>query len=214
MIIIIIIKKENYYEKNVIKVKGIVRRFVALALAICMVLCFLGETASAAYKKYSTYSYSTGALWWKKNYNCTVYVDSGSYFNVWYGSSKVSTGFEYKNNTSIVLSQTSSFSLGVQTVASLNTSVDVEACDIKAGIGGSLSSTSSVSWGISNTSTRTIEKTAPKGYYSYNVCMNTKKIKITGTAKGTVYVYAPVSQAYRSIVYNKSNASYSGVTRY
>lgn len=59
-----------------------------------------------------------------------------------------------------------------------------------------------------------IEKSAPKGYYSYNVCMNTKKLKITGTAEGTVYIYVPVSQAYRSIVYNKSNASYSGVVRY
>lgn len=118
-------------------------------------------------------------------------MDSGSYFNIWYGNSKVSTGFEYKNNTSIVLSQSSSFSIGSQTVETLNPQIEVEDCGIKAGIGGTISKTSSQSWGISNTATRTIEKSAPKGYYSYNVCMNTKKIKVTGTSEGTVYIYAP-----------------------
>lgn len=185
-----------------------------LALALCMFLSFWVENVSAAYSKYSTYSYSTGMLWWKKTYNCTVYKDSANYFTLWYGSSNVSTGFEYKNNTSIVLSQTNSFSLSSQTTASLNSNVNVEACGIKAGIGGSLSSTSAQTWAVSSTSTRTIEKSAPKGYYSYNVCMNTKKLKITGTSEGTVYVYVPVSEAYRSIVYNKNNASYSGVVRY
>lgn len=194
--------------------KRVFKRVGAMFVLVIMLVCSQFSSVMAAYNKYSTYTYTTGMWWWKEKHNCTVYVDSGNWIMVWYGTEKVSTGFEYKNNTEIVLSQTKSFSLGSQTTATLNSSLDVEYCGIKGGIGGSISKTSSQSWGVSNTSTRTIEKSAPKGYYSYNVCMNVKKIKVTGTAEGTVYLFAPASEAYRSIVYNEYNASYSGASRY
>ena len=210
---IIFKKRRIAMEKNE-KLKSVSKRLGVMLLLVIMLVSSQFGSVMAAYNKHSTYSYTTGMWWWKKTHKCTVYVDSGNWFCVWHGNSKVSTGFEYKNNTEIVLSQTSSFSIGSQTVSTLNASLDAEACGIKAGIGGSISKTSSQSWGVSNTSTRTIEKSAPKGYYSYNVCMNEKKIKVTGTAEGTVYLWAPASQPYRAIVYNESNASYSGVTRY
>lgn len=100
------------------------------------------------------------------------------------------------------------------TTATLNSGIDVEAFGIEAGIGGSLSSTCANTWQSSSTTSRTIEKSAPKGYYSYNVCMDEVKLKITGTHKGTIYIYAPSSEAYRAIVYNKDKASYSGVVLY
>lgn len=173
--------------------------------------------ASAAYSYYSGYSFSTGALWWKENYTAKVYRDA-NWFAVFYGSASTSTGFEYKNNTNLVLTQTRSFSLGSQTKSSLNGSVDFSSFGVPAKVGGSIEKTNSVSWGVSNTASRTIEKSAPKGYYSYNVCMNTYKIKVEkyqdNAHKGTITFFAPRSQAYRAIVYNRSNASYSGVSLY
>lgn len=174
--------------------------------------------ASAAYTYYGKYSFSTGALWWKENYTAKVYRDP-NWFLVFYGNDKLSTGFEYKGNTDVVLSQTRSFSIGKQTVSTLNSELSVEEFGIKAGVGGSISSSSSQSWGISNTSTRTILASAPKGYYSYNVCLNVYKMKVVKyqneSKKGQVEFYAPKdSQPYRAIVYNKNSASYSGVSLY
>src|SRR5690606_4890546 len=111
------------------------------------------------------------------NFTAKVYRDP-NWFMVWHGTAKTSSGFEYKNNTSIVLSQTKNFSIGSQTKSSLNAGVDFSSYGVPANVGGSIEKVSSRTWGIANTSTRTIEKTAPKGYYSYNVCMNTYKIKI------------------------------------
>lgn len=198
-------------RKNVQK---IFKRVGAVMLAVFVLISMNLNTTLAAYYRYGIYSYSTGALWWKKKYNCTVYVEPGSSFLIWYGNNSVSTGFEYKKNTSLVLSQTNSFTIESQTVVTLNPGVDIEACGISFGIGGSISRTTSQKWGISNTSVRTIERTDPEGYYSYNVCMNIKKIKVTGTAKGTVYINAPASEPYRAVVYNEKNALYSGATRF
>ena len=196
------------------KKRSILKKITVIALVMCMFICFCGDVVFAAYKKYSTYSYSTGILWWKKTYNCTVYVDDVPYLCVWYGSDKVSTGFEYKNNGSVVLSQTRAFSLSSQTVSTLNSNIDVSGCGIKSGIGGSISATKSVQWGVSNKSERTISANAPRGYYSYNVCKNIRKVVISGTAYGTVAVDVPVSQPYRSIIYNPKNADYNSIYRY
>ena len=76
------------------------------------------------------------------------------------------------------MTQSRSFNLDSQTKFSLNPEVDFSGYKVPAKVGGSIEKTSKKSWGITNISTRTIEKTAPKGYYSYNVCMNLYKIKI------------------------------------
>lgn len=172
---------------------------------------------SAAYSYYGSYPHTTGALWWEKSYTAKIYTDP-SWFAVFSGNIYVSTGFEYKNNTNVVLSQTKTFSIGAQTKESLNAGVDFSGFGVPANVGGSIDKTMSASWGVSTTASRTIDASAPKGYYSYNVCMNTYKIKIVlyqnGTDKGTIQFFAPRSQPYRSIVYNRNNASYSDVIRY
>ncbi len=197
--------------------KKIFKKVITVMLSVIVVSTMTMLPASAAYSYYNSYSFSTGALWWKQNYTAKVYRDP-NWFRVYYGNANVSTGFEYKNNTNIVLSQTKNFSIGTQTKASLNAGVDFSSYGVPANVGGSIEKTTSASWGASNTASRTIEASAPKGYYSYNVCLNTYKIKVTkyqnGTNKGTIQFFAPRSQPYRSIVYNRNNASYSGVTRY
>ena len=197
--------------------KKFFKKVITVMLSVIVVSTMTMLPASAAYSYYNSYSFSTGALWWKQNYTAKVYRDP-NWFHVYYGNANVSTGFEYKNNTNIVLSQTKNFSIGTQTKASLNAGVDFSSYGVPANVGGSIEKTTSASWGVSNTASRTIEASAPKGYYSYNVCLNTYKIKVTkyqnGTNKGTIQFFAPRSQPYRSIVYNRNNASYSGVTRY
>lgn len=192
------------------------KRLLALMLIMLFAFGNVRQSASAAYYYYSSYSYTTGSLWWKKTYNVSVYKDSSQYVRYFYGNSSVSTGFEYKGNTSdsIVLSQTRSFSIGKQTVATLNPEISVESLGIKAGIGGSISTTSAASWDVSTTSSRTVGASAPIGYYSYNVCMNLIKLSLVGTHNGNITVYAPASQPYRAILYNKNNAIYSGAVRY
>lgn len=193
---------------SIIKSKR-VNMAIAFMLSLLMIVLFLNDTAQAAYSKYSTYSYSTGMLWWKKTYNCTVYKDSGSYITLFYGSDRVSTGFEYKRNTSMVIEQTSSFSIGSQTAESLNSEIDFSKLNVPVKVGGSLEKTSANTWGISKAINRTIQTSDPAGYYSYNVMLNAYKIKITGTSEGTVVFYAPASESYRSLIYNPVNASYT-----
>ena len=197
--------------------KKIVKKSIVLMLVVVSIIVSMALPVGAAYSYYNSYTFSTGALWWKQNYTAKVYRDA-NWFNVFHGNAKVSTGFEYKNNTNVVLSQTKNFSISSQTKATLNTGVDFSSFGVPAKVGGSIEQTASASWGVSNTSSRTIAASASKGYYSYNVCMNTYKIKITkyqgNTAKGTIQFFAPRSEPYRSIVYNKNNASYSNVTRY
>lgn len=100
----------------------------------------------------------------------------------------------------------------------LSAGVNFSGFGVPVSVGQSIEKTNSLTWAVSNTSSRTIEKTAPKGYYSYNVCMNIYKIRVEkwqgSSKKGSIVFNAPRSQAYRSIVYNRSNASYSNVSRY
>lgn len=196
------------------------RMMKSIAIIFAVMAIFVTSTlpANAAYSYYGRYDFSTGALWWTQKYTAKVYRDP-TWFRIYYGSPFVSTGFEYKNNTNVVLSQTRGFSLGSQTKATLSTGVNFDDYGVPVNVGGSIEKTSSASWAVSNQSSRTIPADAPKGYYSYNVCLNTHKIKITryqgNTSKGTIEFYAPRSQPYRSIVYNKYNASYSsGAIRY
>ena len=202
--------------------KKVLTKVITVMLSAIVVFTMTMMTmlpASAAYSRHekSDYTFSTGALWWKKTYNCKVWRDA-NYFRVYYGNAKVSTGFEYKNKTNIVLSQTTSFTIGEQTKASMNAGIDFSDYGVPAKVGGSIEKTNSSTWGVSNASTRTIEASAPKGYYSYNVCLNTYKIKIKtyhdGAHDDTIEFYAPRSQPYRSIVYNPNNASYKNATRY
>lgn len=71
-----------------------------------------------------------------------------------------------------------------------------------------------------NYAKRTVEASAPLGYYSYNVCMNTFRILIdkyrvsNGNYVDTIIFFAPRSEPYRAIVYNRDNASYSGAARH
>ncbi len=44
--------------------------------------------------------------------------------------------------------------------------------------------------------------------------MNIKNIRISGTHLGTVSIIAPGGHPYRAIVYNPSEATYSGAYRY
>ena len=181
-------------------------------------MAFTAEPSSAAYKFYNEYKFTTGTIKdGKTNHTAKVYRDS-SWFRVYHGTLATSSGFEYKNNTKIVLSQTKSFTLGAQTKGTLNGSLNFTPFNIPTKVGGSIEKTASASWGIANTTTRTIDAKAPKGYYSYNVCLNTHKVKVdryTGSKiDRTITFFAPRSEAYRSIVYNKNNANYSGVSRF
>lgn len=105
-----------------------------------------------------------------------------------------------------------------QTKESLNAGFDFSAFDVPVNVGGSIERTKSQTWGVSNTSTRTIKDSAPKGYYSYNVCMNTYKIKLVKNEDNATIsrtFFAPRSEPYRAIVYNPNNASYTeGLSRY
>ncbi len=197
-------------------VKKIAKKIVIM-LSIVSICVSAALPVGATYSYYNSYKFSTGALWWKQDYTAKVYRDP-NWFSVFHNSDAVSTGFEYKNNTNVVLSQTRNFSIGAQSKSTLNAGIDFSSFGVPAKVGGSIEQTSSSSWGVSNTSARTIPASAPKGYYSYNICLNTYKIKITkyqgNTSKGTIQFFAPRSQPYRSIVYNKNNASYSGVSRY
>lgn len=198
------------------KMKKIIKRAIVAMMAVMMFVSFGGEVASASYYKYGYYYYTKGSLWWKKEYKCDVYIDNAKYNTIFHGSNAVSTGFEYKGNKNapITISQTRKFSIGSQTVATMNSNIEVSAYGITPSIGGSISKTSAYEWEVSNTIERTIPASAPIGYYSYNVLINTKKIKIEGTHDGTIYVYGISSEPYRSLVYNKKNASYSGCKRY
>lgn len=193
------------------------KKILALLIVVVSLMAITVIPASAAYSYYNSYSFSKGALWWKEDFTAKVYRDS-AWFRVWHGTAATSSGFEYKNNTNVVLSQTKSFSIGSQTKASLNAGVDFSSFGVPAKVGGSIEQTTSQTWGVANTATRTIEASAPKGYYSYNVCMNEYKIKVEkysgSTYKGAIEFFAPRSEPYRAIVYNKNNASYSGVSLY
>lgn len=194
---------------------GKIKLVISMAIIICISLTLLPNSSEAAYSKYNSYTYTH----WFTKYEATVYRDS-NWFRVFHGSPNVSTGFEYKNNTNVVLSQTNSFTIGQQTKTTLSGEVDFSGYNVPVNVGGSIETSSSATWGVSNTTSRTIPSTAPKGYYSYNVLINTYKIKIDrkkvsdNSAAGSIVFFAPRSQPYRSIVFNPNNASYSGVSRY
>lgn len=193
-----------------------VKRVISTALALCLIIGLLCIPANAAMTYYNSYTFKGGFLN-LTTYTGKVYRDP-DWFTVFYGNSSVSTGFEYKNNTNVILSQTTSFSIGSQTKKTLSAEVDFSGFGVPVNVGGSVEKTGSYTWGVSNTSTRTITASAPRGYYSYNVCINTYKI-IIDKYKGSSFVdtitfLAPRSEPYRSIVYNPYNASYSGVSRY
>ena len=175
-----------------------------------------GESANI-WSLYGTYSYTTGALWWKKTWNCRVYKNTRDFFLMFYTNAAQTSGFDYKGDKThtITLSQTRSFTLSSQTTATLNSSIDVEAAGIKSGIGGSVSATTAKTWGVSNSSTVVIEKSAPAGYYAYCVCLDVMYLWIAGTKIGSVDIYAPKSaQPYRAVVYNADSANYTGALRY
>lgn len=186
-----------------------------LILIVTLSTPLFSPRVSAAYSYYNSYSHTS----WFTKYNMKVYRDP-NWFNVYYGNPALSSGFEYKNNTKIVLSQTRTFSIGSQTKKTLNAGVNFSGFGVPAKVGGSIEKTNSASWGISTTTQREVNASAPKGYYSYNVLINTYKIRIDrrknkdNSGAGSITFQAPRSQPYRSLVYNPSNASYNGVSRY
>lgn len=192
------------------------RALVSLLVLVFFALAAIAP-ANAAYSYYGSYSFSTGILFWKHNYTAKVYRDP-AWFKVYHGSPSVSTGFEQKINGGFTLKQARSFSLSSQTKATLNAGVDFSDYGVPVNVGGSIEQASAASWGVSNETSRTIPDSAPKGWYSYNVCLNTYKIKISryenGSPAGTIEFFAPRSELYRAIVYNPSNASYTGVVKY
>ncbi len=208
-------KEKKQGQKSI---KRGVQRITALLLMTIM-LFSSAVRVEAAYNYYSSYSFSTGALWWAKDYKVKVYKNSSSFYTIYYGPTTVSTGFEYKPNYKepIVISQTSSMSLGSQTVSSMNAEIDLSAFKVPAKVGGSLEKTSSASWGVANTISRTVSADDPVGYYSYNVLMNTMKLRLDlyedGSFEDDVYIYAPTSEAYRAIVYS-TNGNYYNATKY
>ncbi|MCI8409280.1 MAG: hypothetical protein HFJ09_08445 [Lachnospiraceae bacterium] len=200
-------------KNKVIKLIG------AFMIVVSLVTMMPIESVEAAYNKYSTYTYTTGWGPWKHKYDCTVYKDSISYYTIFYGTGKVSTGFDYKPNkkNNIVISQTTSFSISSQTKNTLNVGVDFSDYGVPVNVGGSVDKTKANTWGVSSTITRTVDKSDPVGYYSYNVLLNTMKLKIekkeNGKNKGTIKFSAPSSEAYRSIVYSKTG-NYTDATKY
>lgn len=191
-------------------------KLLAVIIGLCVCISFFPSPARAAMTYYNSYTWKGGFLW-LKTYTGKVYRDS-NWFSVFWGNASVSTGFDYKNNVGVTLSQTRSFTIGKQTKKSLSAGVDFSGWGVPAKVGGSIDTTDSFTWGISNTSVRTVPDSAPRGYYSYNVCINTYKINIKkyegSTYLTTLTFFAPRSQPYRSIVYNPNNADYSGVIRY
>lgn len=191
---------------------------VAFMVIVSLVTMKPVESVEAAYNKYSTYTYTTGWGPWKHSYDCTVYKESTSYYNIFYGNGKVSTGFDYKPNkkNNIVISQTTSFSISSQTKKTLSAGVDFSDYGVPVSVGGSIEKTQANTWGVSSTVTRTIAKSDPVGYYSYNVLLNIMKLKIekkeNGKNKGTIKFDAPCSEAYRSIVYSKTG-NYTDATK-
>ena len=196
--------------------KKIMLKSFSLLFVIMAVFAISSFPAHAAYSYYGSYNFSAGPIWSVQNYTAKVYRDP-SYFCIFSGNSSVSTGFYYKGNTSLTLSQTRTFSLGSQSKYTLNGSINFSDYGVPANVGGSIEKTAASSWTVSNTSSVTIPSYAPKGYYSFNVCLNVSKIKITryqgSTAKGTIQFLAPRSQPYRSVVYN-TNADYAGAIKY
>ena len=188
-----------------------------MLVVICTV-SFIQETATAetwTRKSEYDYSYSTGSLWWKKNYNCKVYKETQySHYLIFYGNNKVSTGFEYKKDkkNGFTIEQTNSFSLASQDVRTINAGVEIKAAKVKFGFGGSKEHTSAASWGVSSTITRKVDKSDPVGYYSYNILMNVDKYMVSGTSEGTIIFRVPTSEAYRAIVYSKTG-NYNNATK-
>ncbi len=188
-----------------------------LALVLSLSFTF-GDSAKAAYSYYNSYSFTTGALWWKKTWTCKVYRDP-SYYVIFYGNSKVSTGFQYKGKSGFTLSQSTSLSLSSQSKQTLNAGVDFSDFGVPVNVGGTIENTSSVTIGVSNTVQRTIKDSDPSGYYSYNICLNTTRISIdkynsNGSYVGNMKFRAPRSQPYGSLVYNRYNADYSDAVKY
>lgn len=188
-------------------------RLIMPVMIVAMVTATSVIPASAAYSYHSTYTFKSG----KETFTAKVYKDP-TWFCMFHKNASQTTGFEYKKNTDVVLSQTSSFKLEGQTITTLNGNVGFSGFGVTAGVGGSVSQSNLRSWGISNSSTRTIPSTAKKGYYAYCVCLNTCKIKVEkykgSTKKGTLVFFAPRDkEPYRSIIYNTKSA-YEGAARY
>jgi len=197
----------------------------AVAFVLSVGLLFASSVpANAVYGYYGSYTFSTGTWLDRHYYTGLIYRDPG-WVHLWYGSTAVSSGFEYKGATEIVLTQSRSFTLASQTVTTLNASLNPSVFGIKAGIGGSIATTTGTTWAVSNTTQRTIPASASRGYYSYNVLMNTYMITVVKTTTeyvtfsvsvqnrqyiaGTVEFVAPRSEPYRALIYNPSNASYA-----
>ncbi len=217
-------KKEKAVESKSRKIKKRLFRCTVLAMAIIMACggC-LSITASATTTK-DSYYYTQKAFWpWEQDVKYKVYVyDNPSFFCIYYGNSFVSTGFDYKKNTDLVLSQTCDFSIAVQTKYSMNSGVDFSSFGVPVNIGSSIEASLAASWKISNEKKRTINRSDPTGYYSYNVCLDTTRIKLSKytTGKNPKYVdsvvyYAPRAEnTYRAIVFNPNEAEYDGAVKF
>lgn len=103
-----------------------------------------------------------------------VYRTSTSAYKVYYGNSSVSTGFEEHiyGDPSTVLGLAKSMSHTKTDSYSLNLSVDLKDIGLPLKFGGSYGSSNSTTFGATSSASRTIQKYAKTGYFSYNVMLN------------------------------------------
>lgn len=197
-------------------IKTTIKRAISVTLLAALAVSIVPETASAKWEHKSKYDYTyeTGALWWKKTWHCKAYKASEDLMRCYYGKPTVEAGWTYKKDKTadIVISQSTSFSIGSETVYSMNSDVELEEAGVKLGFGSSISRTNSQSFGISQTVTRTVAKSKRNGYYNFNVCMNIDNWKVTGTSEGTVYFSTAKSQPYTSLIYSPT-CNYSDAVR-
>ena len=188
------------------KIKTTIKRAISVTLLAALAVSIVPETASAKWEhqKDYDYKYETGSFWWKKKWECTAYKASENIIRIYRGNQTVEAGWTYKKDktANIVISQSRSFSVGSETVYSMNSGVELEDAGVKLGFGGSISRTDAQSFGVANTVTRTVAKSKPNGYYNFNVCMNINNWKVTGTSVGTVWFKTAKSHPYTSLIYS------------
>ncbi len=170
------------------------------------------------FERVDSYEHTTGSLWWKKTYDITVYEDkSGICLWAFWGEESLSTGFDWKGYYQFLdITQSRTLSIGAQDMTSLNPGVSADVLGvIKGGVSGTVSKTRSRTWGANNMLHRRVEVGDPAGYYSYNVMIATKRLKYTGTPRGTVIIHAPYGdEPFRGIIFNPSTSSCSGASRF
>lgn len=192
------------------------KHMIAFLLLIAMMsgIFMNANRADALWYWQKEYDYTR----WFKKYHVSVYRENFTRIKFFSGDMRYTTGFDYKGDLiePIVIAQTSDFSISKQTTDSLSAKFgsSVKAADIGASneVSATTTETSAYSWGVSTTITRTVPAAAPRGYYAYNVCINTRAYDFLGTHLGTVRLLTAESEPFRAIIRSSTgNFSDAGV---